>query len=235
MAILIGDASSPPAGAQPTSNRFLAAIKEDSWLKLRPHLRSLQLPAGRTLLHSGDGITTAYFPTTAVLSAMEVLNDGQAVEAATIGDETGCCLTEVRSRSAASALVVVQMAGHAFTLPASRLRACATADLSFTSLLDRHCQCALLKARRKVACVSFHSASARLAAWILDMSLRVQSSRVVITQEAVARCLGLQRTTVTAAAAQLQTTGAVRCRRGSIEILSSSILRGVACECAGRP
>jgi DNA-binding FadR family transcriptional regulator len=52
-----------------------------------------------------------------------------------------------------------------------------------------------------------------------------------LTQETLAEMLGVQRTTVTAAMAQLQAAGAVRTSRGVLEVLDPGLLERAACCC----
>ena len=54
---------------------------------------------------------------------------------------------------------------------------------------------------------------------------------IPLTQEAVAEMLGVQRTTVTAAARALQDQGLIRYRRGLIECVDVAGLQETSCEC----
>jgi len=54
---------------------------------------------------------------------------------------------------------------------------------------------------------------------------------VPLTQDTVAAMLGVQRTTVTAVAGDLQNRGLIRYRRGVVDILDRPGLEAMACEC----
>jgi Mn-dependent DtxR family transcriptional regulator len=56
---------------------------------------------------------------------------------------------------------------------------------------------------------------------------------VALTQEFLADMLGVQRTTVTAVARSLQDKGAIRYRRGVVDIMDRGVLEQLACECYG--
>ena len=56
---------------------------------------------------------------------------------------------------------------------------------------------------------------------------------MALTQEFLADMLGVQRTTVTAVARSLQDKGAIRYRRGVVDIIDRQMLEQLACECYG--
>jgi CRP-like cAMP-binding protein len=68
-------------------NRFLARLPEADYQSLLPLLQPVPLSYGQVLYEPGGPIEYAYFPTGAVLSALTVMQDGNAIEVATIGNE----------------------------------------------------------------------------------------------------------------------------------------------------
>src|SRR5262245_57688206 len=68
-------------------NRFLARLPEADYRRLMPLLQPVTLTAGQILYEARGPIEYAYFPTGAVLSARTVMQDGNAIEVATIGNE----------------------------------------------------------------------------------------------------------------------------------------------------
>ncbi|NNC47659.1 MAG: winged helix-turn-helix domain-containing protein [Sphingomonas sp.] len=78
--------------------------------------------------------------------------------------------------------------------------------------------------------VSPHRGAAR---WLLTARDRAGDS-LALTQEALASLLGVQRTTVNAAAKQLQSEGLIEYRRGKVEIRDVDKLRERTCNCYGR-
>jgi len=69
------------------------------------------------------------------------------------------------------------------------------------------------------ACNRLHEAEQRLARWLLMVRDRVQSENYYLTQEFLANMLGARRTTVTAAAGELQRRGLISYSRGRIRIV----------------
>ena len=80
-------------------------------------------------------------------------------------------------------------------------------------------------------CNRLHEAEARLARWLLMVCDRTESDTFYITQEFLAVMLGARRTTVTAAASELQRRGLIHYSRGRIHLSDPQTLQQVACEC----
>ena len=79
-----------PAVAAPATsaaNQLLVSLPADDLHRLRPHLRSVRLRPKQILHKQGDRIRDVYFPAGGACSIIELTQDGQAVEIATVGDE----------------------------------------------------------------------------------------------------------------------------------------------------
>src|SRR3954463_13989192 len=74
----------PPDGPR---NRFLARLPEAEYCRLLPLLEPVELPVDQVLYEARGPIDYAYFPTGAVLSALTIMRDGNAIEVATVGHE----------------------------------------------------------------------------------------------------------------------------------------------------
>jgi hypothetical protein len=82
--------STPVIGAPPpqaATNQLLASLPNDDLQRLRPHLRTVRLRAKQVLHKQGDRIREVYFPTGGAYSIIELMQDGQAAEIATVGAE----------------------------------------------------------------------------------------------------------------------------------------------------
>jgi Mn-dependent DtxR family transcriptional regulator len=80
-------------------------------------------------------------------------------------------------------------------------------------------------------CNRHHSIEQQLCRWLLMTLDRIPSGELVMTQELVARMLGVRREGITEAAGNLQRAGYIRYRRGHIAVLERSGLEKTACEC----
>src|SRR5690242_8652661 len=68
-------------------NRFLASLPDDDLQEFLPKLQSISLSAKEILFNQGEPIRYVYFPVSAVVSLLNILEDGDSVEIATIGNE----------------------------------------------------------------------------------------------------------------------------------------------------
>jgi CRP-like cAMP-binding protein len=73
--------------------------------------------------------------------------------------------------------------------------------------------------------------SERLAKWLLRLHHGGNSAPLRLTQAQLAAMLGVQRTSINAAASNLQTMGAVRFSRGKASILDADSLADLSCRC----
>jgi hypothetical protein len=89
----------------------------------------------------------------------------------------------------------------------------------------------LVQVTQSVLCNRMHEVDARLARWLLTSADRMESESLNLTQKFLAQMLGVQRSTVTVAAGELQRTGMIGYSRGKINILDRASLTRVACEC----
>jgi CRP-like cAMP-binding protein len=127
--------------------------------------------------------------------------------------------------------IFAQIGGAAISIPAAALRERAFHSPSFLRLILRFAQSNASQADQSVACNALHNVSARLARWLLMTDDRVGNDTVPLTQEYLAVMVGVQRTTVSAAAAELKAAKLIRYVRGRIEIIDRQGLEQRACEC----
>jgi CRP-like cAMP-binding protein len=214
-----------------TRNQFLSSLEAGDQAALIPHLRAVHLQAGEVLLQEGARVATVVFPAHAVVALMTVLSDGRSVENATIGFETGVELLNAAAGAETTSRVQVQIAGDGHVLPAEILRARMLESPTLVRQVITHAQGSACRCGQTVACNALHSATERLAKWLLTTADRVGAERFPITQDFLAGVMGVQRTTVTAVASALKAKGLIDYMRGRLEILDRPGLIGEACEC----
>lgn len=159
------------------------------------------------------------------------MEDGQGVEACTIGHESAHGLLHALGSSIAVDRVIAQVPGSCLKLPSAKLKAAAAASPHLTDLIIRHVQANVAQTQQSVACNALHHVEARLCRWLLMSQDRMTNGKLPLTQEFLGYMLGVQRTTVTGAARSLQSAGLIRYARGQIEILDRAGLEEGACEC----
>jgi CRP-like cAMP-binding protein len=212
-------------------NLLLAALPARDFSLLAPHLRDVSLEQGTVLQEQGERIDQVYFPHEGIVSLLAVMQQGDAIETATIGYDGAvgalCGLGPRRSHSRA----VVQVVGRAGRIAAERFRKAAEESREIRDLIARHGEMLLIQVQQSTACNALHAVEARLSRWLLQVHDRLDGNTIKLTHEFVSQLLGVRRTTVTVIASSLQEAGLIRYHRGCIEIVDRAGLEARACEC----
>jgi len=99
------------------------------------------------------------------------------------------------------------------------------------SLIVRYNDTQMALVNQSAGCNALHSVEKRLCRWLLQARDRSDSNLLPLTHELLSEMLGVQRTTVTLIARELQSEGLIRYRRGRVEITDRDGLEKKACEC----
>ena len=214
-------------------NRLLEALPVQDYGLIAPSLASADLERGRLLYDPGDRIDTIFFPLDGVISLMTLMENGAAIESATIGREGALGLMAAVAPRQSLSRAIVQTPTRAMRIGAAQLHEAWEKSPRIRALVDRHTEALYGHAIQSVACNALHSVEARFCRWLLTCHDRISTDTVALTQEFLADMLGVQRTTVTAVAGSLQSKGLIRYRRGVVDILDRTGLEAIACECYG--
>jgi len=212
-------------------NHVLNTISSSDRDALAPHLKPVTLASGDVLFEPEQPADRVYFPNTAVLSVMMVMEDGRTVETDTVGNESAVGILAALGASMSVNRTLTQIPGTALVMPAARLRQVADESTALRTLLLRHAQINLAQAHQSVACNALHGVEQRLCRWLLASQDRTDRDVVELTQQYLAIMVGVQRTTVTQALRELTTAGLIRQGRRYIEIIDRKGMEARACEC----
>jgi CRP-like cAMP-binding protein len=214
-------------------NRLLSALPSEDRGLLTPHLCTVDLEKGRLLYDPGDLVDQVYFPIDCVISLMTLMENGAAIESATIGREGALGLMAAVAPRQSLSRAIVQAPGSALRIASGPLHDAWNRSAALRTLVDRHNEALFGHAIQSVACNALHAVEARFCRWLLSCHDRLDTNTVSLTQEFLADMLGVQRTTVTAVAGSLQAKGLIRYRRGVVDILDRAGLEAMTCECYG--
>jgi CRP-like cAMP-binding protein len=212
-------------------NFLLAAMSPGDAAALGSPMREVTLTRGQILYQPGQPVELIYFPSSACISVVRVMPDGEAAETGTIGRESAAGLVDALAGTAVCSRVFVQVAGSAITVPAAAYRARLVLSPALLRLSLKHLRAVICQAEMGAACNVVHSANARLARWLLMTEDRTGSPSFTLTQDYMAVMTGVQRTTVSAMAAALKKAGVIDYSRGQVVILDQQALKAHACEC----
>lgn len=222
---------SMPAHPDPRQNHLLAALPAAEWQRWQPLLEWVDLPLGHVMYESGRTLSHVYFPTTAIVSLLYVMEDGATAEIAVVGNEGLVGISLFMGGESTPSRAVVQSAGGAWRLLACAVKAEFERPGPVMHLLLRYTQALITQMAQTSVCNLHHALDQRLCFWLLLSLDRVEGSELVATQELIASMLGVRREGVTEAALQLQKHGLIRYARGRITVLDRPGLEARACEC----
>jgi CRP-like cAMP-binding protein len=212
-------------------NRLLAALSPADFALLLPHLRNVPRLLGSRLHETGDPLETVYFPQSGMISLLAVMEDDHAIEMATVGCEGAVGIMAALVGISATGRAVVQLDGTFSQISVAHFRHAASQSAGIRDLSRIYSDAQMALVYQVAGCNALHPASTRLCRWILQTQDRSESDVFPMTQEFLSEMLGVQRTSVSALAAELQDLELIRYRRGQIQILDRRGLEEKACEC----
>lgn len=223
----------PQDSQTPVESQLLAAISQEEHDRLLPDLENVFLDFKQVLYEPREPISHVYFPNNAVVSLLNLMADGAAVEVGVVGYEGIVGLPVFLGIDTISGKAIVQIAGDAMRMKADVFRAEANRDGPLHRLLQRYTQALLMQVSQTAACNRFHAVEERCCRWLLMTHDRVRSDQFPITQEFLSQMLGVRRASVSLTAATLQRAGLIRYSRGKMNILDREGLEAISCECYG--
>jgi CRP-like cAMP-binding protein len=219
------------SSVQRPPNQLLQALPPADFEALRPYLKPVDLPRDTVLAEAGTVLTQAYFPNAGVISIFVSLSEGQMIEVAMIGRDSLVGAVESFDDGVSVIEAVVLFPGSASTIDVTDFRTVAAQSAVLQNLLARHQQALFVQAAQSGACNASHSVEARLARWLLRAHDLADGKPLPMTQELLARMIGVQRNAISIVAHALQQAQIITYSRGNIEITDMEALRRTTCEC----
>jgi len=210
---------------------LLAALPDaesQRWLSL---LEPVDLPLGEVLYESGTTLSHVYFPTTAIISLLYVMENGASAEIAVVGKEGIVGISLFMGGESTSSRAVVQSAGKGFRLKAESMKLEFNRAGPVLHLLLRYTQALITQMSQTAVCNRHHSLDQQLCRWLLLSLDRLEGNQLMMTQELIANMLGVRREGVTEGALKLQHAGLIQYARGHITVLDRAALEERSCEC----
>ena len=220
-----------PDTPSPLQNHLLAALPAEVRERLFPYLEPMPMPLGKVLYESGDTLRHVYFPTTAIVSLLYVMESGASAEISVVGNEGLIGVAVFMGGESTPSRAIVQSAGHAFRLPGQRLKDEFSRHGEMLLLMLRYTQSLITQMAQTAVCNRHHSIDQQLCRWLLLSLDRLQGNELVMTQELIANMLGVRREGVTEAAGKLQKLGLIEYSRGRITVLDRPGIEQLCCEC----
>jgi CRP-like cAMP-binding protein len=215
----------------PLQNQLLASLPGEVFGRMQPYLEHVSMPLGDVLYESGTKLSHVYFPTTAIVSLLYVMEDGSSAEIAVVGNEGIVGVALFMGGETTPSRGIVQSAGDAYRLKGQLLKQEFMRHAELQHLLLRYTQALLTQMAQTAVCNRHHTVDQQLCRWLLLSFDRLPSNQLTMTQELIANMLGVRREGVTDAAGKLQRAGLIRYNRGRIAVIDRPGLEARACEC----
>jgi CRP-like cAMP-binding protein len=214
-------------------NLILSQLPPDEYAALSKFLVPVELPLEKRLSEPNQPIEFIYFLNSGLISTDAVTERGETVEVGVIGREGFSGLPALFDQPQMSHSVVMQGVGDGMRIRSAILRTEFLKGGMLQKLVHTFAYLQLVQITQSVLCNRMHEVEARLARWLLASADRSETESLNLTQEFLSQMLGVQRSTVTVAAGELQRKGMIGYSRGRIQILDRPGLIGAACECYG--
>ena len=212
-------------------NHILAALPDDVYQRLLPHLEAVDLTNGKVLYEIDEVIEYLYFPYDAMISLVTQMADGKIVEVGLVGNDGMSGIGSLMGQNKSYERAIVQIPNGGVRISVEVMRKEFEAGGPVQKILLRYANSLMRQVSQTAACNASHTTEERLSRWLLMCHDRVQTARFNLTQEFLAEMLGTRRGTVNVAAITLQSANLIQYQRGFITIVDRPGLEEFSCEC----
>ena len=212
-------------------NHLLASLPNDEFARFQSKLQPVSLKLGTVLYESGDRLDYAYFPTTAIVSLLYIMENGATAEIGVVGNDGILGIALFMGGDTTNSRAIVQSAGEAFKFKSQDLKTEFGRGGLFQKMLLRYTQALMTQISQTAVCNRLHSLEQQLCRWILLSHDRLNSDKLIMTHDLISNMLGVRREGVTLAAQKLAEKGLITNTRGTITLIDRQGLENAVCEC----
>lgn len=216
---------------QARTNYLLELLNDEDLERIIPVLSVVHLELGQVLYESGERMEHAYFPTTAIVSLLYIMESGSTAEIGVIGNDGIVGLSLLLGGETTTNRAVVQSAGTVLKVGARDLKAEFVRGGRFQDLMLRYTQALMTQISQTAVCNRLHPIEQQLCRWLLLSHDRLHTDKLVMTHDLISNMLGVRREGITLAAQKLAARGLISNRRGTMTVINRQGLEDAACEC----
>lgn len=221
---------SPKARSPFSTNRLLAALPSRSLARWKKRFECVDLKLGVRLSKAAKPIDHVYFPESGMISLLQSLHDGVAIEVGLIGNEGFLGVPLLLGARSSPMTAMVQGDGTAWRLPAKVfVKACR--ESAVRGPLLRYAQALHVQVTQTAICNARHTVRERLGRWLLEIQDRLGELDLRVSHEFLALMLGSRRAGVTEALGAFRAARLITTERRYIHIRDRKGLEAAACEC----
>jgi len=220
-----------PASVAGVRNLLLRLLPKSELEAVLAVSEDVQVESKEVVFRRGEPIRYIHFPHDCVISLVTELEDGNSVEAMTVGCDGFAGLAVFNQVMSSRLTGIGQITGISRRIPAEDFQRLIEECEGLNRLLHRYSQYVFETVSQSAACNRMHVIEQRCARWLLMSEDRVGRNHFDLTQEFLAEMLGVRRPGVTVAMGALEKAGLISHGRGRIAVVDRPGLEKVACEC----
>ena len=214
----------------PKQNRLLAALPDSDFGRLLPDLEPLAMPLGWHVFET-PAPSYVYFPTTALVSMLHVMESNAPAEITFAGNESVVGISLFMDDESGLRQGVVHTAGEGYRIKADVLKTEFALGTGFQQMALRYAKSVRARLVLTAECHRQHLPLQQLSRWLLLCSDSLACTELKMSPELISNML--RRDGVAQAVELLEIFGVVHYSRGQITILDRSQLEQHACDCYG--
>ena len=226
-----GESAPKRAPAAGIRNKILNLLPPKELKAVLERCETVTIDSEEIIFRRNEPIPFAYFPDNCVISLVTELEDGDAVEAMTVGNDGFVGMAAFHGVSSSRLKAIGQISGEARRLVTDDFLELARELEGLRRLLHRYSHFVFETVSQSAACNRLHVIEQRAARWLLMSEDRVGRNQFDLTQEFLAEMLGVRRPGVTVAMGVLEKAGLIAHGRGNITVVNRVGLENEACEC----
>ncbi|HYP50662.1 MAG TPA: Crp/Fnr family transcriptional regulator [Pyrinomonadaceae bacterium] len=212
-------------------NYLLAAIPAAEFARVESKLEPMSLKLGEVIYESGDKMDYVYFPTTAIVSMLYVMENGATAEIGVIGNDGIVGASLFMGGDSTTSRAIIQSAGNGYRMKAKDLKSEFALGGAFQTMMLRYTQALMTQISQTAVCNRLHTVDQQLCRWLLLSHDRLSSDVLVMTHDLISNMLGVRREGITLAAQKLAKRKLIKNVRGTITVIDRSGLEEAVCEC----
>lgn len=219
-------------GKTPQSeNQLLACLPLTEWALLKPLLKEMALPAGKSLYESGSHLDQVYFPLSGLVALHSQVENGDSSVLSLVGCEGIVGVSSFMGGLSTTSNATVFSDGRFLRMRSADLLQAFERSAPLLHLLLRYTQALITQMAQTSVCNRHHTVDNAFSRFLLLALDRTTGDELLLTHEKVANLLGVRREGVSEAAKRLQRQGLIQYSRGRIQVLDRQGMQASSCEC----
>jgi CRP-like cAMP-binding protein len=215
------------------ANRLIEGLPRKARNGLLAMCEPVELNSGDVLHRRDLPARHIYFPTGGTLSLWSAPGDLPVLEIGIVGNEGMLGAHIALGIGTSATFAEVRGAGSAWRMGAEHFKLELSRSAPLERSIRRYLHVTILQYVCMARCSRFHNLDQRLARWLLMTHDRAGTDTFSVTQELMARMLGVRRVGITTSASALQRRAVIEYARGKVTIIDRASLETAACTCYG--